>query len=138
MASTWSSGPARCSASRACAYDTLAATVGSNSDGTTATERPSAGGHAVIAWRGRYAQAGVWVGRPYQGRIGFRIDTKREYGTARSLRTEYPEAIATGGFRLFGVLIENRPAIDVMRQYDAPTTARCRPTLSAFYPGAAL
>jgi DNA adenine methylase len=68
------------------------------------------------------AQMGFGSAGATKGHTGFRIDTKREYGTAQSLWTEYPAAIAAAGARLSGVLIENRPAIGVMRQHDAPTT----------------
>lgn len=57
-----------------------------------------------------------------KGRTGFRIDTKREYGTAQALWAEYPDSIAEIGQRLTGVLIENRPAIEVMRAHDTPAT----------------
>lgn len=53
---------------------------------------------------------------------GFRIDTKRQYGTAQSLWTAYPEHLSQIGQRLSGVLIENRPAIQVLKDHDAPTT----------------
>ena len=56
------------------------------------------------------------------GTTGFRIDTRRTYGTAQHLWTRYPEAIAAAGVRFAGVLIENRPAIDVMRAHDAHDT----------------
>ena len=68
------------------------------------------------------AQMGFGSAGATKGHTGFRIDTKREYGTAQSLWVEYPEAVAAAGARLSGVLIENRPAIDVMKQHDAPTT----------------
>lgn len=68
------------------------------------------------------AQMGFGSGGATKGATGFRIDTKREYGTAQSLWVDYPESIAAAGMRMQGVLIENRPAIDVMRQHDAPTT----------------
>jgi DNA adenine methylase len=68
------------------------------------------------------AQMGFGSAGATKGTTGFRIDTKREYGTAQHLWTQYPAAIATAGQRLTGVLIENRQAIDVMRQHDAPTT----------------
>jgi DNA adenine methylase len=68
------------------------------------------------------AQMGFGSAGATKGHTGFRIDTKREYGAAQGLWVEYPEAIAAAGARLSGVLIENRPAIDVMKQHDAPTT----------------
>ena len=57
-----------------------------------------------------------------KGSSGFRVDTKRKYGTAQELWAHYPESIAQAGQRFVGVLIENKPAIEVMRQHDASTT----------------
>lgn len=68
------------------------------------------------------AQMGFGSAGATKGTTGFRIDSKREYGTAQHLWAEYPESIARAGQRLTGVLIENRPAIEIMRQHDAPTT----------------
>ncbi len=68
------------------------------------------------------AQMGFGSAGATKGNTGFRIDTKREYGTAQHLWATYPHSIAAAGQRLTGVLIENRPAIDVMRQHDAPGT----------------
>jgi DNA adenine methylase len=53
---------------------------------------------------------------------GFRIDTKRAYGTAQQLWAEYPKSLSAVGQRFSGVLIENRPAIEVMQQHDGPET----------------
>jgi DNA adenine methylase len=68
------------------------------------------------------AQMGFGSAGATKGRTGFRIDTKRAYGTAQQLWAEYPEALAFAGQRLTGVLIENRPAIEVMEQHDTPET----------------
>lgn len=68
------------------------------------------------------AQMGFGSAGASKGTTGFRIDTKREYGTAQQLWVEYPQAIADVGRRFQGVLIENRPAVDVMRQHDGPET----------------
>lgn len=68
------------------------------------------------------AQMGFGSAGATKGRTGFRIDTKRAYSTAQHHWMEYPEAIAAAGQRMAGVLIENRPAIEVMRQHDAPDT----------------
>ncbi|WP_315125206.1 DNA adenine methylase [Comamonas antarctica] len=57
-----------------------------------------------------------------KGVTGFRIDTARPYGTAQHLWTRYPGQLAAVIERLQGVLIENRPAIEVMRQHDAIDT----------------
>ncbi len=57
-----------------------------------------------------------------KGCTGFRIDTQRNYGTASHLWARYPDAIAQFTERLQGVLIENRPAIEVMAAHDTPAT----------------
>lgn len=57
-----------------------------------------------------------------KGGTGFRIDTRRSYGTASHLWAKYPETIAMFTQRLSGVLIENRPAIEVMHQHDGTDT----------------
>ncbi|RTY68038.1 DNA adenine methylase [Pseudomonas veronii] len=64
------------------------------------------------------AQMGFGSAGATKGITGFRIDTKRKYGTAQSLWTKYPEQIAVIGQRLAGVLIENRPAIEVIKAHD--------------------
>ena len=53
---------------------------------------------------------------------GFRIDTARAYGTAQHLWQRYPKHLAIVCQRLAGVLIENRPATEVMLAHDAPDT----------------
>lgn len=68
------------------------------------------------------AQMGFGSAGATKGHTGFRIDTKREYGTAQHLWATYPHSIAAAGARLTGVLVENRPAVDVMQQHDAPDT----------------
>lgn len=68
------------------------------------------------------AQMGFGSAGATKGHTGFRIDTKREYGTAQHLWATYPAAIAAAGQRMSGVLIENRPALDVMQQHDSPST----------------
>jgi DNA adenine methylase len=68
------------------------------------------------------AQMGFGSAGATKGSTGFRIDTRREYGTAQHLWSLYPDSIAIAGERLQGVLIENRPAIEVMTQHDGPTT----------------
>lgn len=68
------------------------------------------------------AQMGFGSTGATKGTTGFRIDTKREYGTAQSLWAQYPEAIEAAGLRLAGVLIECRPAISTMRAHDHPET----------------
>lgn len=68
------------------------------------------------------AQMGFGSAGATKGKTGFRIDTRRAYGTAQQLWAEYPSALRAAGERFTGVLIENRPAIDVMRQHDGPDT----------------
>jgi len=57
-----------------------------------------------------------------KGTTGFRIDTRRKHGTAQQLWTRYPETLRPLIQRLAGVMIENRPALDVVQQHDAPDT----------------
>jgi DNA adenine methylase len=84
------------------------------------------------------AQMGFGSAGATRGVTGFRIDTKREYGTAQHLWAEYPDTIAAVGSRFVGVLIENRPALEVMAAHDAPTTLHfVDPPLCADYQGAA-
>lgn len=68
------------------------------------------------------AQMGFGSAGATKGSTGFRIDTKRQYGTAQSLWATYPEQLQLVGQRLSGVLIENRPAIHVIKDHDAETT----------------
>lgn len=65
------------------------------------------------------AQMGFGSAGATKGKTGFRIDTRRRYGTAQQLWAEYPEAIEAAGRRLTGVMIENRPALEVIQQHDA-------------------
>lgn len=57
-----------------------------------------------------------------KGNSGFRTDTKRKYATAMHLWARYPDNLAEVCERLQSVLIENKPAIDVMRKHDAIDT----------------
>lgn len=57
-----------------------------------------------------------------KGGTGFRVDTQRKYSTAQHVWARYPDSLAPIGHRLAGVLIENRPAVDVMLQHDSPET----------------
>lgn len=68
------------------------------------------------------AQMGFGSAGATKGITGFRIDTKRQYGTAQSLWATYPEQLAMIGQRLSGVLIENRSAIQILKDHDAETT----------------
>lgn len=66
------------------------------------------------------AQMGFGSAGATKGTTGLRTDTKRKWSTAQHDWLSYPAAIAAAGERFVGVLIENRPAIDVMQQHDGP------------------
>lgn len=68
------------------------------------------------------AQMGFGSAGASKSKTGFRIDSKRAYGTAQALWAEYPAALSAAGIRMSGVLVENRAAIEVMRQHDAIDT----------------
>ncbi|WP_025094583.1 DNA adenine methylase [Acinetobacter soli] len=68
------------------------------------------------------AQMGFGSAGASKGITGFRIDTKRAYGTAQSLWVTYPNHLADVGQRLSGVLIENRTAIQILRDHDGAET----------------
>ena len=68
------------------------------------------------------AQMGFGRAGATKGVTGFRIDTKRACSTAQHLWMEYPDSLAAVGARFAGVLIENRPALEVMPQHDGPDT----------------
>lgn len=68
------------------------------------------------------AQMGFGSAGATKGTTGFRIDTKREYETAQHVWAKYPGNLAAVGRRLAGVMIENRPAIEVIRAHDTPET----------------
>jgi len=68
------------------------------------------------------AEAGFGSGGAVGMSTGFRSDSKRDYGLAAHIWSRYPEKIATFGERLRGVIIENRPAVDVIKLNDGPDT----------------
>jgi DNA adenine methylase len=68
------------------------------------------------------AQMGFGSGGATKASTGFRIDSRREYGTSQQLWAEYPATISVIGKRFQSVLIENRPALDVIRQHDSEDT----------------
>ncbi|ANN80895.1 DNA methyltransferase (plasmid) [Bordetella flabilis] len=68
------------------------------------------------------AQMGFGSAGATKGKTGFRVDSAREYGTAWSLWSRYPESLSAVGNRFTNVLIENLDALDVMTMHDAPTT----------------
>lgn len=53
---------------------------------------------------------------------GFRSDSKRKYGTASHLWARYPDNLGYFCERLTGVMIENKPAIDLINNHDGPET----------------
>jgi DNA adenine methylase len=57
-----------------------------------------------------------------KGTTGFRIDTDRAYGTAMANWARYPDGLAQIGKRFVGVLVENRPALQVIEQHDTEDT----------------
>lgn len=68
------------------------------------------------------AQMGFGSAGASRNCTGFRADTKREWSTAQHVWRRYPDALAAIADRLQGVLIEQRPALDVMRYHDSPQT----------------
>lgn len=68
------------------------------------------------------AQMGFGSAGATKGTTGFRVDTKRAYGTAQHLWAEFPASISSVGRRFEGVLVENRPAIEVIHQHDRTDT----------------
>ena len=60
------------------------------------------------------------MNRPSQ--TGFRSNSNRSHTTPAHDWASYPPALATIVERLAGVVIENRPAVDVLRQHDSPAT----------------
>lgn len=65
------------------------------------------------------AQMGFGSAGASKSTTGFRIDCYRQYGTAQQLWARYPDQLGAIGSRLAGVLIENRPAIDIMLAHDS-------------------
>lgn len=68
------------------------------------------------------AQMGFGSAGATKGTTGLRVDLKRRFTTAQQDWASYPGAIAAAGARFAGVLIENRPAVDVLQQHDSPDT----------------
>lgn len=68
------------------------------------------------------AEMGFGSAGATKGTTGFRIDTRRKHGTAQQLWARFPESLARVCDRLAGVMIENRPALSVIEQHDAPDT----------------
>lgn len=57
-----------------------------------------------------------------KGTTGFRIDSRRQYGTAQHLWAKFPANMQAVGERFSGVLVDNDEAIKVMRAHDGPET----------------
>ncbi|WP_272656436.1 MULTISPECIES: DNA adenine methylase [unclassified Providencia] len=57
-----------------------------------------------------------------RGNSGFRSDSKREYALASHLWVRYPENLGAICQRLQGVIIENKPAADLIKQHDSVDT----------------
>jgi len=68
------------------------------------------------------AQMGFGSAGATKGTTGLRVDLKRRFTTAQQDWASYPPAIAAAGARFAGVLIENRPAVEVLQQHDDPET----------------
>ncbi|WP_312368085.1 DNA adenine methylase [Stenotrophomonas sp.] len=68
------------------------------------------------------AQMGFGSAGATKGKTGFRIDSQRAYGTAQHHWLKYPDGLSAIAERFTGVLIENRPAIEVMQQHDTTQT----------------
>lgn len=55
-------------------------------------------------------------------KTGFRVDTAREYSTSAHLWPRLPQELLLFTERLKGVLIENKPAVDVIKNHDRSNT----------------
>ena len=53
-----------------------------------------------------------------KGATGFRCDSKRHYSLVAHLWKDYPQKIQMFTDRLQGIIIENRPAVDIINQHD--------------------
>lgn len=62
------------------------------------------------------------VSKHYRHRTGFRSGSQRANTAAEMDWTRWPDAVAAMTARLAGVLIENRPAVRVIRRYDSAST----------------
>lgn len=68
------------------------------------------------------AQMGFGSAGATKGSTGLRTDTMRRYSTAQMDWAAYPPVLLDVAERFQQVLIENRPAVDVLRQHDSPET----------------
>ncbi len=68
------------------------------------------------------AQMGFGSAGATKGSTGLRTDTMRRYSTAQMDWAAYPPVLLDVAERFQQVLIENRPAVDVLRQHDSDET----------------
>lgn len=68
------------------------------------------------------AQMGFGSAGATKGSTGLRTDTMRRYSTAQMDWAAYPPVLLDVAERFQAVLIENRPAVDVLQQHDSPDT----------------
>lgn len=68
------------------------------------------------------AQMGFGSAGATKESTGFRFDSARACNTAAHLWAKYPEKIRSFGLRLQGVIIETRPALQVLANHDRPGT----------------
>ena len=68
------------------------------------------------------AQMGFGSAGAVKGSTGLRTDTMRRYSTAQMDWASYPAGLLNVAERFQQVLIESRPAIDVLQQHDSPET----------------
>ncbi|EJF5840340.1 DNA adenine methylase, partial [Salmonella enterica] len=57
-----------------------------------------------------------------KGKTGFRLDTKRNCATAQRIWARYPDNLAAVASRFAGVLVENRDAVQCMKDHDTLST----------------
>ncbi|GKS96936.1 DNA adenine methylase [Acidovorax sp. SUPP2825] len=68
------------------------------------------------------AQMGFGSAGATKGSTGLRTDTMRRYSTAQMDWASYPSALLDVAERFQQVLVENRPAVDVLQQHDSTET----------------
>ena len=68
------------------------------------------------------AAAGFGSAAATKGSSGFRCDSKRNYALVSHVWARYPDNIAQFCQRLQGVIVENRPALDIIAQHDGAET----------------
>lgn len=68
------------------------------------------------------AQSGFGSAGATKGTTGWRSDSDRLYGLASHLWAKYPLILGQFCERLSGVIVENRPALDVLRMHDSADT----------------